>query len=388
MKFIVMAMAGAGNLGDDLISAFLSRELLKLEDCESITVLHFPFLEKGLYPDSSKIKMQPLPWVKNMSGWCSSWLMLRKELRKSSVIIVGGGGLLQDKHRPFTPYLFTRFAFSLSNLKKSAYLLGVGVGPIKHDFNKRYLKYVSERFQHIQVRDKDSKEWFNEGKGSISIAPDIVAGTSYNTGIFKKESPEEVLGCSIRDWEDLNCDDVVNLISSICLRENLTCRLFVFEYQVYSTEELEYANKISNLLSERGVSVEIITYGKDSLDFFLSSFCSVKKAIASRYHANILWQKLNIPVLPIAYAEKVTSLYEERGGKVIKHSDIKKVSENELMQEFQNLNLDDEVYYLPYMEEGNELSKMKLVKNGSVGLIFKFFQIADFGRRKIVSILN
>ena len=60
-------------------------------------------------------------------------------------------------------------------------------------------------------------------------------------------------------------------------------------------------------------------------------------AIASRYHANILWHKLNIPTIPISYSPKVQSFYEESGGKSYNAKDLYNCTN--LVEIFQNIPL-------------------------------------------------
>lgn len=385
MRFVVMAMPGAGNFGDDLISVYLVHELLAQKETTSITVLHFSFLVKGLYPENERLRFVTLPWVKEPSKYLGNSVKVSSAIRLSDHILVGGGGLLQDVHRPLTPYLFTRFAFSIAGVSKPASFVGLGVGPISRGINRWYLTVLERRFQHFQVRDFDSLSFLSPSiGGKTSIAPDIVAGTSWFSEVLKRqESKEGVLGCSIREWTDLRTDEVVRLITNVCQEKKLTCRLFVFEYQPWSVSEFSYAKELMESLVEQGVETELLTYGRDEVGVFLDGFTSVSCAIASRYHANILWQRLGIPVLPLAYASKVRSLYEERGEAVVSHPEVGAVAMNPQSWCFSSLPLNEEKYHLPDFCEANPPNLLSRFSFVFIGIFLSGLNLVSFIVRRI-----
>src|SRR5690606_5774307 len=60
-----------------------------------------------------------------------------------------------------------------------------------------------------------------------------------------------------------------------------------------------------------GVSTALYCYGRDPFPDFWRAMMRVNAAIATRFHANIVWQKIGVPVSPVPYAPKVSSLYEK-----------------------------------------------------------------------------
>ncbi len=131
----------------------------------------------------------------------------------------------------------------------------------------------------------------------------------------------------------MQLEQVVDLISRICHNNGMSTALFVFDYSESNTVEYDYACLVASELRRKNISSEIYCYRKDSIDLFAKTFCSVSHAIAGRYHANILWQKLGIPVIPISYAPKVRRLYEEHGGSVLPVTDLRIRRGNHLFQE-------------------------------------------------------
>ena len=145
--------------------------------------------------------------------------------------------------------------------------------------------------------------------GLTNIHPgcDVVEGSELNFSVIEHKGT--VLGCSIRKWADVNKSKIVELINSQVIKNCITkVNLFVFEHSAASSEEFDFLTEVSKSVNCPNT---IYVYGKDS-DFF-DKMRESDFAIASRYHANVIWQKIGIPVMPIPYAPKVYSLYSKCG---------------------------------------------------------------------------
>jgi len=304
-KILISAMAGSGNLGDDLIAYYLTEELtIKYPDStiyllvgqENINLIKFSkhvfFIRK---PKLSKFKER-----------FSVNRKLRKLFDSLDYFVIGGGGLFQDSHSEFTVHHYLKY-FKFLNGKTNVIGVGLGVGPVRGQFTNNYMKEYLKYFNHIQVRDYTSKDGLSGIFQDISIAPDIVLGSKVHN--ILPEISKEYLGASIRPAPDLVMSQVIEELLQLYRKHKLKLFLFVFEDKSDSNVELDFNRKILKLLKEEGVQCEISNYRLDPN--FLIKFSKVKYALASRYHANILWQKIGAFVKPIAYAPKVSSLYKE-----------------------------------------------------------------------------
>lgn len=110
--------------------------------------------------------------------------------------------------------------------------------------------------------------------------------------------------------------------------------MFVFENSIASSEEYDFAVEISKFIHR---SHEIYTYGRDENIF--EKLCEVDYAIASRYHANIIWQKIGVPVIPIPYAPKVYSLYLSSGIKLNPIDSMDFSTEYQRLPSFENFKI-------------------------------------------------
>lgn len=346
-----MGMPGAGNLGDDLISVMLARHLWQKWPTAKLSILCADHDIPITYLNPEQVRFLPMSRLRSWSEYIERKRAIQESARTADLILIGGGGLFQDSHYRFTVHKWLREAVGTSYKKNPVATAGVGVGPLNHKFSVYYLKKALARFSTIQVRDVKSAEIVTGLGYQATIAPDIVLGTSLTGTPFKIDTQQEpVLGCSLRPWPGLNFEALINLIATVAKRNQFTVRLFVFEHaEPHNTSEHEYAQQVAQALAQESVSTEIFCYGQVPIEQFASAFNQVSLAIASRFHANILWQKIGVPTLPIAYAPKVRSLYEERGGQVLSVmlDDLQAGSEKAL---FQTIDI-QEVYELPASDD-------------------------------------
>lgn len=325
MRIFIVGMPGAGNLGDDLISVLLVNCIMKTYPDAEIGILLEETSNIISYDYHDKIHLFLRPRFNKITSYINRNAKLNKFLKKTDVILIGGGGLIQDTHFRYNIHEYIKYGFRVSAKNAILVTLGIGVGPIKYSLNRYYLRYFLNKFSHIEVRDEESaKELSLLSKQNIYTSNDVVEGSPRNKLSFYKEQKgtKNILGCSIRPWKSLDMDSVVHIITQVSLKEKLDVYLFVFEHLGQNNEELKYAQEIKNRLNINNINTSICCYGEDKLDAFIEAFCSVKKAIAIRYHANILWQKLGVPVMPISYAPKVDSYYKKHGIKTYSIEEI------------------------------------------------------------------
>lgn len=351
MRIYVVGMPGAGNLGDDLISVMLVQHILARWPHGEVGILHAGYSNLFPYPDLAQVSWLPMPRRRSWREYVNRLQAIRDFACASDLILIGGGGLFQDSHYRFTVHKWMRDALHTSLQRIPVAAVGVGFGPLHHAFSRWYLQQALARLSAIQVRDKESAAIVKALGYSASIAPDIVAGTSLSGtpfGVQASRPSVPVVGCSIRPWPGLNYPAVVSLITRVCQSTGSSVRLFAFEHaEPHNTSEYDCAVRMARSLEKQGIAVEVFCYRKQPIFDFVQAFSSVTMAIAVRFHANILWQKLGIPVLPISYAPKVARLYHEQGGRVIS---VDEVEREDAMALFQTIEL-SETYSLPSDEE-------------------------------------
>lgn len=315
MRLFVIGMLGAGNLGDDLISVLLLKQINERWPGAEVGVLHSGFSNPFSYHAPKRMHLLEMPRRRSWQTYFGRLCAVKDFALSSDLILVGGGGLFQDSHSRFTVHKWLRDVLCSSGPRIPAAAVGVGFGPLNHSLSRWYLKQGLARFSTIQVRDKKSENVVRSLGYPATIAPDIVAGADLGSTPFRipsKRSGDTTVGCSIRPWPGMDFSAMTGLVRRSCTAASATAKLFVFEHaEPDNTSEYDYALAVASQLSRSGIAADVICYRKDPIEDFTKAFASVSMAIASRYHANILWQKLGVPVLPVPYAPKVASLYEE-----------------------------------------------------------------------------
>lgn len=324
MRIFVVGMPGAGNLGDDLISAFLLRHIARKWPEAEIGILTHGQPIGFAYPQGPEIRPFLAPRRRGWEAYFKRQQAIKIFLEKTDLVLLGGGGLFQDSHSPFTTHKWLRYAY-MAPRDRIAAAVGVGFGPFQHRFSRWYLRNTLGRLSTIQVRDVGSQKLLATLGYNSQLAPDIVLGSDIAWSVFGEypAKSRNVLGCSIRPWPGQQAEQIVSLIAAVCQREGLRCALFVFEHaEPNNRSEYDYAEFLARRLQNMGIEATVYCYNHDPVDEFVEAFVSVSCAIASRYHANILWQKLGKPVIPLAYAPKVKRLYKERGAEAVPVEDI------------------------------------------------------------------
>jgi len=170
-------MPGCGNLGDDLISKILIENVFNKFQPNCVGVicgnnkidhLYHPYLEKMIFLQH--------PTKSNLKLFFERKNAIKEFVKSADLVIIGGGGLFQDTHSPFTIHKYLKY---LAHSKAKVMIAGVGVGPVKHKFNQLYLRYVLNKIENIQVRDEDSRNLLVQYgvKSEIIVDNDIVEGS-------------------------------------------------------------------------------------------------------------------------------------------------------------------------------------------------------------------
>lgn len=349
-------MPGSGNLGDDLISGLLVKKLFAKYQPRFIGILCGENSIDSFYDGFlDKIIFFKKPNRKNLKEFVKRSKSIKLFIKKCDLVIVGGGGLLQDVHSPLTIYNYLKYTQIFS---KKVLLLGIGVGPINYLFNKLYLRKILTKEYFIQVRDYQSKVALQSMgvKSRICVDSDIVEGSGkddYINGIQTLSKSDlsvesHTLGCNVRNWQDIKIDDFVFYVVELIKHFNINLiKFFAFENGIGNSTEKLFAKTIINRLTVHyKINCELYTYNEIDKKTFFKNFYSVTFAIASRFHANILWQQSGIKTIPIVYDPKVRSLYVKHNIAAYPFKELFLMSKSRKFP-FEIINMSNSEYSLP-----------------------------------------
>jgi len=147
-KIIVLGSYGHGNVGDDaiILSMLMAFEKVMPKNVE-ITV----FSKNDKYLVEKRGINFINPWrLRNL-------LKILKEYKKNDLMILGGGGLIQDKSSLLNMLFWCGNVLISKSLKNTVMCYAIGVGPVESSFGKILARLALNKVDLITVRDDYSK---------------------------------------------------------------------------------------------------------------------------------------------------------------------------------------------------------------------------------------
>lgn len=142
-KVLILGGAGWKNVGDDLIAASLKEWASR--DGARVRIAGGPHThcnaEKSL----------------TLAGNIPSRIRLAWEILRSDYVLIGGGGLLDDRTQHFYRP-FTRAAFLCRRVRTPYAFTGIGVGPIQNEESRSQYRAAAEGAHRVYVRDETSRD--------------------------------------------------------------------------------------------------------------------------------------------------------------------------------------------------------------------------------------
>lgn len=237
-------------------------------------------------------------------------------LRRTKLLISGGGSLLQDitSSKSLYYYLFIMWAAKLCGAKVMLY--ANGIGPIRRKGNLRLVKNAVNRTDLVTLREKASKEELSSIlKDHIPVF--VTADPVYSLENAEKSVVETALadaGCSpekeffiisVREWKGFD-KDFVEKISAFA--DYISEKYNVFP--LILPMQNPYDRKISESLSEK-ITVPCGIFKKElSPQTVLGIVEKARFVLGMRLHTLIYAIKNNVPVIALDYDPKVSAVME------------------------------------------------------------------------------
>lgn len=311
---ILIGMFGGFNTGDE---AILASELSMV---------------KGIYPNARIIVISYNPEytfsiynvesIKNPGigfGWFKYGKTIIKEIRNSSLIIIGGGGIIQDVHSCWAVARYFQFAFLAKLFAKKVITLALGVGPLKSKFVRWFTKVVFKLPDCISVRDKYSYNYLkNLGVDkTVNITSDpaflLKMKESYKNRNISKSKLK--IGFALRNWINLDITSLVKTIEWLICELNAEVILIPFEFSYKSKlgSDIDFIKYLFRKINVPNIKKQNLVIKCNMMDYqkIMDIISKLDLLIAMRFHAIIFSFLQNIPVIGIVYDEKVRELFRE-----------------------------------------------------------------------------
>ncbi|WP_432694408.1 polysaccharide pyruvyl transferase family protein (plasmid) [Priestia aryabhattai] len=318
MRILIHGFYGANNAGDDGILHSIIEQLYTLENNPKIVVSVRSKARKAYY---GKHNIHTILGT-DLDG-------LYKEVGQSDLIIIGGGGLLQD-YTGFNPVNLFKGGKGAINyysvplifakmLNKKTMFYAIGIGPFHTREAASASSWLVELADIVTVRDKQSIKILEDigcTKAVLSADPAVNLSSTINQlEFFSLEklnlTQKKIVGINFRLWNfsENATENVYELLLEVSkyLIANHNAHILVIPFNK-SLKEVELMEKFTNELPKG--SSDIVYYNYSPAEF--KGLCSqLDIMIAMRLHASIFSMGEGVPSIGVAYDPKVTEFFKE-----------------------------------------------------------------------------
>ncbi|NPA06651.1 MAG: hypothetical protein GXO54_04520 [Chloroflexi bacterium] len=286
----------------------------------------------GAKPNPSRARklrsqLASLPWLYDVIlvlRYLRFWQRLREYLRDLDLLLIGGGGLLVDLYArwPIYPLLYTWLARA-TNTRVMFY--AVGVGPIHTTRGRWYFRWAVQHSQGITVRDRYSYE---QARQILGIAPPRLVQAADPAFVLKpvRPTPREErnrprIGVSTvaiyrpPTWpkaDPVRYQTYIQRMATLVAQIANRYQAHVILFSTNCPQDLLAAEDIQRTarpLLQRGTLDIFPTCNLDKL--FTALYPNLDLVLGTRLHSLILALIHHIPIVALAYQEKVMALGEE-----------------------------------------------------------------------------
>lgn len=313
MKKIFVDIYLAFNLGDDLFLDILSKKYPEAEftinyvgsDYDKF-IAKYKNVKRRKYTLLDKV-LQKLKIKDTLTNY--------KDIAEShDAMIFIGGSIFRDESYHESLYRDRiNMIDEFNKLDKPVFILGSNFGPYtREEFFKDYKEFFA-RCKDVCFRDTYSYNLFKDMK-NVRCEPDIVFQLDLDR--FKNSEKKDIIGFSIIDvnhkdglaqYENEYIKSHIKSIELLVSKGYRCCLMSFCERE----GDLQAINKIlENLSVETKKYVDVYEYNGNLEDSFniISEF---KLFIAARFHANIIAQLLEVPILPVIYSDKTSNMLRD-----------------------------------------------------------------------------
>jgi polysaccharide pyruvyl transferase CsaB len=327
MHIVISGHYGGINIGDDAIIIALVNSIYKFgsQDIKITTISHNPTISElqTKSPSIQHITLSPFSFLKKLK-------IMIKTIRKADMVVIGGGGLLQDEFSIKTVPRFLLPAFLAKVYGKPTVFHALGVGPINTYYSKRLIKLIGSHIDRITVRDTESKKLLLEiGLTKVEVVPDpAFLLSACEEGRTRKILQQESLsfparrsriGVSLRGFYHTN----KRKINSLQMLTSKNKDILVQELErignhlnarlVFVCTDQTMDRKITEEIESRCSCPSQLIQGSYQPPEFAGILKSMDAVISFPFHSALIAASNRVPVLAINYNPKVQNLMRRLG---------------------------------------------------------------------------
>lgn len=307
VKSILMSgYYGFDNSGDDAILKAIVKDIKESDENIDIMVLsNNPGKTKKMY-DVNAVNRFKLKEV-------------FKSIRKTTLLISGGGSLLQDMTSTRSLIYYLAIMALAKMFKKPVMVYANGIGPINRRINRILTRFILNKVDLITLRDEDSRIYLknmNISNPNIRVTADPVftlnpVSDNRVREILESESiplDERFVGISIRKWknDDVLIDIISKTIDFIVEKYNIKVILIPMHYP----EDLDISLKVLDNVKTKECFVLKDRYNVEEI---MGVIKKLDLIVAMRLHSLIYAATQEVPMVGLSYDPKVDGILSSLG---------------------------------------------------------------------------
>ncbi|AMA72039.1 MULTISPECIES: polysaccharide pyruvyl transferase CsaB [Aneurinibacillus] len=306
-RILISGYYGFDNAGDDTVLYGIITSLTK----------HMPDAQLAVL-SNTPAETQALFGIPAFNRWRMSAII--QQLKKSDLLVMGGGSLLQDATSPRSVIYYLGIVMMAKMLGKPVIFYAQGIGPITRAISKRLIRAIVNRVDVITVRDEQSGEdlkSFGVVKAPIYVTADPAVtinpsqvDTSFGQNIIKKYKPgttKPVMAISVRAWKnEQQYKTAIARFADEALRRGWE----VFFLPMQNPADLAPSADIIRLMEEPGA---VLIEEKMNFKQIFSFIGASQFVLGMRLHSVILAAVMNIPFAGISYDPKMDRFVQRLG---------------------------------------------------------------------------
>jgi len=349
-KIFIFGYYGFDNAGDDAILETIVRELKKRDEELSIDILTYNYERTAQIPGINPISR-------------SKMFSMLNAIRKSDLVISGGGTLMQDITSSRSLYFYLGIIVLAKLLGKKVMFFCNGMGPINKNLNNKLLKLILKKIDFMTLRDEKSMAFLK--RLGVAKKAKTCADTAFLMesaerrridDIMKIEGiddTKQVVGISVRKWfNDENTIEVMSRFIDELGKQNKEVVLF----PMMLPDDVEIAEEIQK---RSGTKFKILA-GKYTPAEIAGIVGRCESIIGMRLHFLIFGSIFGVPMIGLEYDPRVGAFIESvdqiNGGRINK---IEKLEFEQLMEQYEMLN-EHRAVYKKNLEKCNAVNSKKI----------------------------
>lgn len=289
MRAVLCGYYGKGNGGDEALLATLLQMLPA--QITPLVLSGNPAETASCYGVEACDRMSPL----------AVW----QALRRSDVLIWGGGSLMQDVTSPINPLYYGGLMFLAQRMGLKTIAWAQGVGPLRRSWARRFTRYLFAHCTGVSVRDVGSAQLMTKWGIPFTLAPDPVWALQSQPVTDLRHLPAPRVAVALRSHPELTPERLQSITDALVSFQTATqASMVLIPFQ--PVQDLAIAESIHAALP--GPKQILTVVDPQQLK---GIFHGVEMTIAMRLHALIMAAAAESRCFAISYDPKVTQLMQD-----------------------------------------------------------------------------